>query len=611
MKPNDLRLFSTFTESRIRLFEKNTFYVYYIGTPIPYSNRHINNLAEIPIYIARIEKQTDTFKGMEVLKVDWSSINNFYIGQSIQQNGQFQPIEKVDTTFANSIQTHTFSLPLTSAYQIRTIAEFIKDTEGTFFQFLAPIKSVQNELVYTYKNYDRSDIHIPAMECLRHFYVDSISTTLRDNILKADAMVKTNLFREFQEREPRIGFDKEYYLFMDRLTKKDDVHKLFYFLYDENYTIKFNNVWMSWRTKKRIEASIPSKNPLEMKAKVFSNKHGHLVLNIFKSDLLNFDKNIFLNYQHPNDYEKKHENNKRDPDQDKHPKIPKPDEKKSVDSKATPNSQTIDFRAYREEHLYDDDFPVKGLFSESLPMGQQKDRGGKTVPNPILGGKLTFIPNGCNDGEGILLNLDDDVPPPEVNNDSNEEPEHAPLSGAHDIEEICREIIARNYCVEGPRSYYFRLPDCSKPEHDENGNLKHCNKAEAYTDVKKKIRRKYTVFKVTSQENSISFFCIDVEPKFIKKKIAAKQKTQVTQTTTLIPKPKHMLILFAENSLEDMVKSTIDEIVFQQVLHGNHLWLKDEFLQPEVNGFSRVSHTGNAKSMAEKILDALPNTSPF
>lgn len=605
MKTTDLKLFSTFTETRARLFEKNTFYVYYIGAPVPYSNRYINNLAEIPIYIARIDKQTDTFKGMEVLKVDWSSINNFYIGQSIQQNGQFQPIEKVDTTFANSIQTHTFSLPLTNAYQERTIAEFMKDTEGSFFQFLAPIKSIQNELIYTYKNYDRSDIHIPAMECLRHFYVDSISTTLRDNILKADAMVKTNLFREFQEREPRIGFDKEYYLFMDRLTKKDDVHKLFYFLYNENYTIKFNNVWMSWRTKKIIEASIPSKNSLEMKAKVFSNKHGHLVLNIFKSDLLNFDENIFLNYQHPNDYEKKHENNKRDPDQDKHPKVPRPGEKNSVDPKAIPNSQTIDFRAYREEHLYDDDFPVKGLFSESLPMGQQKDRGGKTVSHPIPGGKLTFIPNGSNDGEGILLNLDDDVPPPEVNNDPNEEPEHAPLSGAHDIEEICREIIAKNYCVEGPRSYYFRLPDCSKPEHDENGNLKHCNKAEAYTDVKKKIRRKYTVFKVTSQENSISFFCIDVEPKFTKKKIETEQETQITKKTKLIPKPKHMLILFAENTLEDMIKSTIDDIVFQQVLHGNHLWLKDETLLSGINRFNRVSHTGDAKSMANKILDSI------
>lgn len=600
MKINDLALFAEFTRSRQNQYSTTNFYVYYIGTPIPYSNNYINNLAQIPIYIARIDKQTDTFKGMEVFKVDWSSINNFYIGQSIQQNGQFLPIEKVNSKFEIPMQIKVLYLPLTDAYQVRTIAEFLKDTDNTFFRFLASIATVQEELIYTYKNHDGLDVHIPAMECLRHFYVDSISTTLRDNILKPDAMVKSNLFREFIEIEPPIGYNKAYWLFMDRLTKKDDVHKLFYFLHDERYTMKFNRVWMEWRSRKIIESSIPSKNPLKIKAKVFSNHHGHLVLNIFKSDLLNFDENIYLNYRHPNDYEKKQEDINRDPDRDKHHRIPKPENGAIVDSKETPNSQSIDFRIYREEHLYDDDFPVKGLFSESIPMGQQKDRGGKTIPHIIPGEKLTFFPTGYNNAEGIFVNSDDDLPPVEIDDIKKSEPEKAPLSSAHDLESIVNLIVAEHYHVEGLQSYFFKLPDCSKPAYDENGDLIHCNKAEAYTDVKKKIRRKYTVFKVISQEKNISYFCIDVEPKHQKKKMVVKKETT---TQKPIPKSKHMLVLFTENTLDEMILNTIEDLVFKQVLYGNHLWLKDGVLPPGVHKFYRVSHTGNAKTMAKKLLD--------
>ena len=122
--------------------------------------------------------------------------------------------------------------------------------------------------------------------------------------------------------------------------------------------------------------------------------------------------------------------------------------------------------------------------------------------------------------------------------------------------------------------------------------MEHCHKAEAYVDVKNNVRRRYTVFKVAVNINEvkINFFCLDVEPK---------------------SKPKHMLILFANKELTTMVNDTIDDLVFQQVLKGNHLWLKDNKLPSGTSGFARVAHTGNGKSMATKILNTVQRSSTY
>ena len=179
---------------------------------------------------------------------------------------------------------------------------------------------------------------------------------------------------------------------MDHLTKKVDIHKIFYFLHYEPYTELFNQVWMQWHQSGLISAPVPSINPMKMKVKSFSNSHGHLIFSIYKSTLLKFNQKIHLSYQHPNDYEKKQGNTERNPDNDRPLKAPKPDDGNPLNPNETPNSKEIDFRAFRAESLYDDDFPAENIFAESTPMGRQQDRGGKTTFIPSPGGKLTQQP---------------------------------------------------------------------------------------------------------------------------------------------------------------------------------------------------------------------------
>ena len=48
------------------------------------------------------------------------------------------------------------------------------------------------------------------MESLRHFYVDSRSTTLLNNVLRPDGMIKSSIFREVKDIEPPVGYQKAY-----------------------------------------------------------------------------------------------------------------------------------------------------------------------------------------------------------------------------------------------------------------------------------------------------------------------------------------------------------------------------------------------------------------
>ena len=571
MKTSDIGLFYPFSISRQNQFNHRYFYIYYIGAPNTYGNTFFKNRPEVPIYISKVDKQTSEHLGIDVFKVDWTAVNHFHIGQAIQQDGQPIALEKLDDSYENYIFTKDLYIPDPTSFQVRTLVEFVKQTDNHFFKHLAKISNLANELVYTYQGQDGLPIHIPAMETLRHFYVDSASTTLRDNILLPSAMTKTNFFRDFREEQPPIGFSKAYYLFMEHRTKKADIHKIFYFLHHPPFTQLFNNVWMNWTNHKVINAPIPSNKPLFIKAKYYKNNHGLLIMNIHKSTLMQFDENIFLDYQHPNDYDRKEEEYNRDESYDRYKKASKVD--KNLDSKEKSNPQEIPFRAHREECLYDDQYNVKGLHAEATPVGTQQDRGGKTKYTTTETGIITTIPPTPSQG-GDGIGLDTDTENEEV------EEKQVSLSEAHNIIEIMKHIATQHCSIEASGSFYFPLPDCSKLEVDKNGKIKHCNKAEAYIDVKTKKQRKYTLFKVIDHEKNISYFCIDVEPK---------------------SKSKHMLIIFSAKDFEHFNRTIANPIILAQVIHNNHLWLKKD-KPTEVKSFIRIAHTGNAVSMANKIL---------
>jgi len=578
MKTNQLKLFSAFVSNKQKQFEDNYFYVYYIASPMQYNSNYYANRVEVPLYIVKINKKTEEQIDLHQFKVDWTAINNFQLGQRVNPDGTYTLLEHTDSGFEDPIRTNIIHIPNPKIYQVRTLIDFLTQTNSKYFKYLFKIKNLHKELIYTYKDQNNQDVHIPAMEALRHFYVDSISTTLLDNVLKPDAMLKSKMFREFKKIEVPAGFSEAYWLLMDKETKKKDIYKLFYFLYYPSFTYMFNNVSMQWYKKSIIEAPIPINKPLVIKARHFKSGDSTLVLSIYKSTLLKFDKNIFLSYQHPNDYDGKDDTGNRDENHDFNQKVSNPDG--SVDTKEKPDKSTPSFRAFREETLYDEFFPAEGIHADSVPVGKQEDRGGKAKIKFNENGKVTTIPQDETTGSDGATNLEDDA------GTVTEEPigpTPVELFESHNIKGIIEHLLDLNCSIENCQSYLFRLPDCSELKKNDDGSVEHCHKAQAYVHVKLKILRKYTVFKVITKENC-SFFCLDVEPK---------------------GKAKHMLILFSKEEFTFFVNEVIDDLVFKQVEKGNHLWLKSGTLPNYTTGFKRISHTGDTESMANKILNTL------
>lgn len=574
MKTNDLKFFATFTRHRSHLFETRIFYVYYIGSPLPYSNKHTKNLFEIPLYIVELDNKTEALKAIHVFNVDLSMINYFSIGQMIQKDGGFQRIENVNESYNATIHKKKLYIPDPTSFRVRTMSEFINDTSGTYFQYLAKVLTVQKELIYTYIDQNGTELHIPAIEMLRHFYVDSNDSTLLDHVLFANAMAKGNLYKEFTPILIPIDYDEAYALELTIRSKKVDVKKLFYFLHNDRFRILFNDVWLQWNQKNIISAPIPSDKTLKIYTRYLENEYGRLVFNIFQSTLIDYDKPIFVEYQHPSDLTRKEDNLNRDPNYDKHQNTSNPDGEVDPGKKADP--RTAAFHVYREEKLYDGDFAPKGLLTVSKPVGQQQDRGGKTINHPVSDNTLTALSDDRPGGDGTKLEADDGAitpPPPGAS--------VASLSTANDINGIVNNIRALGHTVEGPISYFFRIPNCSKRKKRPGIATEPCNKTEAFIDLATELQRKYTVFKVSVLDGE-TFFCLDAEPK---------------------KEPKHILILFSDKDFDSYVDEVIDDLVFEQVRIGKHLWLRDNVFPKDTTMFKRISHTGDARSMASKIID--------
>lgn len=576
MKTTDLKLFSTFTNSRTRLFEKSMFYVYYIGSPLPYSSENTKNLAQIPIYIAEIDNKTNLFKTSHVFLIDWSFINCFSIGQYILQDGKFKRLEHIDESFRTATHKRKLYIPDPTSFQVRTMADFIRDTDGYYFQYISKISSIQKDLIYTYTDHEGKQLHIPAMEALRHFYVDSKSTTFLNHILLANAMAIGKLYKELRPTIIPPDFDEAYFLELAQDCHKDDGEKLFYFLYDRRFKMLFSDVWMQWSKKGIISAPIPATKTLKINARYFENKHGRLVFNISQSSLINYDKSIFVDARHPNDYIEKEDHANRNPDYDKDRGISDPSGKIDVKKKANKGNEA--FHIFREENLFDGDFVPKGLSLVYKPVGEQKDRGGRVNTYAVPDNGLTLLGDHRPGGDGTKLEIEEGKP-----STPSSEPVPAPLSSKNDIGLIADNIRKAGHTVEGPKSYFFRVPECTKQKKKPGVVIQPCNKAEAYLDIATKTKRTYTVFKVLASTGE-TFFCLDVDPK---------------------KEAKHLLVLHSTQIFDVYVNEIIDDLVFKQVLHGNHLWLKDEILPPDVHSFNRVSHTGDAESMANKILDTL------
>lgn len=580
MKTTDLKLFSTFTDSRSRLFEKSMFYVYYIGNPLSYANEHANNLVQVPIYIAEINNDTDLFKSTHVFSVDWSFINCFSIGQYILQDGRFRRIEHIDESFRTSIHKRKLYIPDPTNFQVRTMSDFIRDTDGCFFKYLSKVSSIQKELIYTYTDHEGKKLHIPAMEALRHFYVDSKSDTFMDHVLLADAMTRGTLYKELIPTIIPPDYDEAYSLELAQNCQKVDAEKLFYFLYENRFKMLFSDVWMQWTKKGIISAPIPAAKTLKINVRYYENKHGRLVFNIFQSSLINYDKSIVVNAQHPNDYIENEDHDNRNPDYDKNRGVSDPSGKIDVKKKANKGHEA--FHIFREENLFDGDFVPKGLSLVYTPVGKQKDRGGRVNTYAVSDNGLTLLSDHRPGGDGTKLEIDEGKPttPPS-------EPIPAPLSSKNDIGLIADHIRKAGHTVEGPRSYYFKVPECTKQKKKPGVVSQPCNKAEAYLDFAAKTKRTYTVFKVLASTGE-TFFCLDVDPK---------------------TERKHLLVLYSVQAFDIYVNEVIEDLVFKQVLEKNHLWLRHGIPPKYTTDFKRIPHIGDAESMANKILNILPKTS--
>ncbi|MBU0631211.1 hypothetical protein KKA17_01055 [bacterium] len=545
----------------------------YIGAPLSDNRTTANNLLEFPLYINQISKQDNKLISVKKITADWQAIHWFYIGQEVLKDGSQIELENHMKAFEGIIHTTNIHIPNPKKYQVRTMKEFFSQTNYRLYEKFNNIEVIQDDLIYTYIDHNGYKIHIPAMETLRHFYVDSHHNTFLKNIFMPNAMDIGNMYRIFREIEIPIGYTKAYYLLMDPLTKKDDRFKLAYFLHKDEFKNMFNNVWYAWNNKGIIESPIPSDKSIHFEARYRSTQDGILILRIYRSTLLNFDR-IKLNCKHPNDYDPKTENKRRDKKKDIQKNLPG-NTNNNVSTKEPINPNNLDFNTNRPISLYNDLYGIEGLSVEDISAGKQEDRGGRVNYVKTKSTTLSTSSEKSSQGDGTSVQ--------ETEENAPKDEKAISLSTENNIQEIIQDIVEQGYSVISVKSQYFKLPDCNEIEKDDDGNTVPCTKAEAYIDVKKKIRRKYTLFQVKLSGVSEDLFCLDVAPK---------------------GKQKHMLLLFADCDFKDYLK-IVDDLTFKQVTDGNHLWLKDNKLPKHTRMFERLRHHKTAEGMAKKIIKTI------